>query len=877
MESAYNKFLRAADLETWRECLQSYQYLERQSAQVTPRRLAEGLCIAAYVRWLASLCGNEAVEKSAGDAIDHLADSALAGDLIGSGDGVLVKSLIAAARGYHRTARAMLDSLNREIPLEILLLVMPESHAKRAQEIGQYICADARQEFLPAVYFYGHALLDLGYLHRVDKLLEDYSAAESNPLMIDLKGKLLELEGDWTAALEVYGKSKDAPEKSKWDVHEYRYSICSVIVNAGAGELPVQPAMPALSDEKLIRGMLAGGTESDQAEAARTASFVNACRWSNFDNWLVHYELGSLSFRRRRHAEAEKRLKIAGIQAPEQFRFAVNHLRFINLTWLSGESLGRSLPVTAETLECALEALQATGPESMKAQIRTWVAQVTRDQSLLAPVYDSGNTYEQAQAEMIRERSPYALQSWSATIAKYFMPRAFHQLIRKFSSCGFEHTATYLCDVAMSESWDDFFQLWELAGSLLKIRVQDAAGFSAKHFGETLSKIQQRLEELSEFEFPHLMRAWQLYKDSGRADLAAHALKRADALAESPEEHLILAIARNDRTGLDHLLRAERESTDRLERLEIARELARYGQMTRARRILKQERVFESGVSLEPLEYIIALECGAPCLTKEEIEALSKRAEAHLEQDLKSGLIKKYGDLFIERLSRSATTSLKANEWPSHTEKLDESGDPIWKSWATSLERLDDPSLLEEERTRVEARVSELGADSVILFHHIILWEQLFRILHSGLEAIRRLHPARAPEETPISRADSFVENARVKMVSRLWRDYLTSEDSGQQATHLNRVRDFYREEQRLENEWETLRRGEQKVMLIKAGYMIEYGEDLLAEIRGQMRQADAWPPFLAISDHMHRDIDALLERLGALKTNFSNDFPALG
>ncbi len=849
MESAYSRFLRTADLESWRECLQSYQDLVRQSAPISLRQLEEGLCIAHYVRWLASLCGKEGDKQSAADIIDQLADIAFAGHMLDSEDGLLVKSVIAAVNGYPSAAKAMLDSLNKKIPLEILLLVMPDIPAKQAQELGKYVYADAGQAFLPAVYVYGHALLDLGYLQRVQTLLDDYSSVESNPLIIDIQGKLYELEGNWDGAMAIYGESK-------WDVHEYRCSICSVIVNAATGELP------AWSDEKLLRGMLTGGSESDQAEAARNASFVNACRWYNFDNWLVHYELGSLSFRRRRHAEAEKSLKTASIQAPELFRFAINHLRFVNLTWLGGRSLGRSLPVIAETLECAHEALQASGPENMKAQIRTWVAEATQNLSILAPVYNSGNLYEQAQADILRGRTPDALQCWSATIAKTFEPRVFHRLIHTFTSCGFEQTATYLCDVAINESWDNFFQLWELAGELLKIMVQDSAGFSAKRFEGSFSKIQRRLEELSEFEFPHLIRSWQLYKDCGRADLAAHMLQRADQLAESPEEHLILAVARNDRIGLDHLLRAERESTNRLERLEIAKELTRYGQMTRARRILKAERVFESGESLEPLEYVIALQCGHPCLTKEEIAALSKRASAHLEQDLQAGLIKKYGDRFIERLSKFATTSLNAKNWLAQAEEFDESGNSIWNSWTASLEKLDDPTILEEERTTVENQVAELGENSMILFFYLGVWEQLFVTLDSILESIKRQRPARELAETPISRTDSFAENVRAKTVSRLWRDYLTSEESERASELLQRVKGFYREEQRLENEWEMLRRGERQGMLKKAGYMVEYGRDLLAQIRSQMDKADSWPRFLAISEHIYRDIDTLIERL---------------
>jgi len=857
VKSTYSKFLHTADLESWQECLQSYRDLVCQSAQISLQQLAEGLCVAHYTRWLASLCGEQNAKQSAKDTIDKLVDIAFTYRLNDLDDDVLVKSVIAAVRDYTKTAKAMLKSFNKEIPLEILLLVTSDIPSKRAQELKKYIYATKNQVFLPAVYLYGHALLNLGYFKQLQTLLNDYSYVESNPLMIDLQGKLVELEGDWAKALTIYGKSN-------WDVHEYRCSICSVIVNAATGELP------AWSDEKLLRAMLTVGLESDQAEVARNASFVNACRWYNFDNWLVYYELGSLSFRRRRHAEADKHLKTAGKQAPERFRFAINFWRFVNLTWLGGRPLVRSLPVEAETLECAHEALEADGPEDMKAEIRTWVASTTNDLSILTPVYHSDNIYEQAQADIIKGRTPYAFQCWSETIAESYVPRAFHSLIDIFSSCKFVQTSIYLCDVAMNESWDNFFQLWELAKEIHMIMDKELSGFSAKHFKERFSKIQKRLDELSEFEFPHLMRSWQLYKDCGRADLAVHVLQRADQLAESPEEHLILAIVRekDDKIGLEHLQRAERESTHRLERLEIAKELTRYGQITRARRILKEERVFELDESLEPLEYVIALQCDRPCLTEEQIKALSKRADAHLENDLQAGLIKRYGDQyikrldkFIKRLDNSASTSLNIKAWQTQTENLEESGESLWNSWPESLKRLDDTTLLEEERTKVKNWVTELGENKIILFFYIEVWKKFFDILDSILDSIKRQRPAREPADTPISRTDLFAENFRAKTVSRLWRDYLTEKESERASDLLLRVKDFYREEKQLEDEWETLRHEECQSMLKKAGYKIKYGRDLLAQIRNQMDKGSIWPMFLEISKHIYSDIDTLLNR----------------
>src|SRR5262249_28226774 len=151
---------------------------------------------------------------------------------------------------------------------------------------------------------------------------------------------------------------------------------------------------------------------------------------------------------------------------------------------------------------------------------------------------------------------------------------------------------------------------------------------------EQLSWVAKRLEQLAEFEFQHLMRAWRFYNNYNRGDLAARVLQRADRLAESAEEHLSLAIANQDTMSRSHLLRAEREASHRLMRIDIARWFANFGQLSRARQILNTAGVFDPNTHLEPLEYVIALQCESPCLTEEERQDLLRRAAKQLDQDL---------------------------------------------------------------------------------------------------------------------------------------------------------------------------------------------------------------------------------------------------
>ncbi|MEJ2427103.1 MAG: hypothetical protein P8101_22250, partial [Candidatus Thiodiazotropha sp.] len=598
-------------------------------------------------------------------------------------------------------------------------------------------------------------------------------------------------------------------------------------------------------------------------EAARAGSFVNVCRWYNFDNWLVHYELGSLSFRRKRHTEAEKHLSIAARQAPATVAFAVNHLRFTNLTWLGGTAMGQGLPVLPETLECAHAALQARGPEEVKATIRTWLAMAVNDPTCLQPVYRSDDLFAQGEAYEFEGNVPAALQRFSQSAAQSYLPRVYHHLIESLAQGGFEETTCYLIDITMNESWEDFFQLWELGQVLVAIQKDKDRYFILDQISERFARIEERLEQLAGVEFQHLMRVWRFYVSYGRGDLAVRALQQADKLAESPEELLLLAKARGDRSGLLSLLRAEGESTHRLERLEIARELARRGQISRARRILLSERVFEPSETLSPLEFVLVLECGSPCLSKDEIAVLSERAVENLVRDQRSGLFGPYAGEFMKRLREHIKVpSQFLSDGLRESARAAGEIESEWKSWQSTLDKHLDPERLEQQRQRIESQLSESDSDEAELFFSLAIWGPMFRNLDALLGSIRGIRPAREPDQTPISRTDSIATNLRAKAVSRLWRGYLNSRDEHQAERLLDQVKAFYRDEQRLRNEWDAQRRSDMQGPLETLRYLVGTGQGVLDRIGRCVRHADLWPPFLQVSEHMLRDIEALRERL---------------
>jgi hypothetical protein len=849
MKDVYTTFLQTTDLASWEACLQHYRDLLNggggRKGSPLPR-LAEGLCIAQYTLWLASLCGEEQTAKTARHSFDQFTAAAMTQDLIVSADGARIRAIIAAGRGYTAIARAILEETRVDLPLEMTLIILPTPPAKQAQVLRERVGIEPGQHpFLPAIHFCAHALLDLGYFDQVREMLCKVGPARGIPLLIDLHGKLAELSGAWSKAADLY-------QSSDWLTHRYRASICSAILRASAGLGADQRWLEA--DDKVLRGMLLGGAETDQTEVMRTAYFVNACRWYNFDNWLVQYELGVLSFRRRRHVEAEEYLKLSAKQAPEAARFAINDLRFVNLTWISDASIDTK----PETFECAHAALVAPAAEDKKARIRTYLARATGELSLLAPVNSENSPYDRGEANEIRGRMPEALQCWSEALGEAYTPRALHRLIRSFVACGFAQTAVHLVDIAMQEAQDNFFDLWELGGVLLSIRQGKDKGFAwYQDLEEPLSKVATRLEQLAEFEFQHLMRAWNFYNSYNRGDLAARVLRRADRLAESAEEHLTLAIASQDTMGQSHLLRAEREASHRLMRIDIARWFANFGQVSRARQILKAAGVFDASTRLEPLEYVIALQCKSPCLTEEERQGLLIRAAKQLDQDLRAGLYARYANLFIKRLNECGMEiSRELRERFSTTDDAEEAAETLWQSWASTLESLDDRTLLEEERRSMEIRAAAYGQDKTVLCHHLSVWENLHRRIGTIQQAIKSMRPDREPSETPISRA--IARNERGARVSRLWRAYLGATVPDHAVILRAQIQEFYRDEEQLEDEWEAQRRRDMQRDLQKAQSYVDWGTDVLAKIEHAVRRGGLWPPFLNIETPMLNDIETL-------------------
>jgi hypothetical protein len=852
LRDAYARFLGTADAATWRSCLDEYC----RAPALSDRELAETLCLSIYVQWLGSLSGDGPLCAAAQDQERRLA--ALAAERTTSSrtdDAAAARAVLAAGRGYHRTAERILGTRRDDrLPVELALLILPGSPAKRARLLKGPVLEAPGEPFLPAVYFYALAQLDLGAYQDVGTLIAREHARAASPLLVDLQGKLFELTGAWADARDAYAASD-------WPVHRYRRRICQIIV--GGASVSEADAGTAAGDEKLRQGMDRFETEIDQAEAARTSSFVNACRWQDFDNWLVDFELAKLSFQRRRHSEAERHFRNAATHAPEEYLLPINRLRFANLTWLGGRSIVRDLPVNPETIECGLAAIAAPGDEAAKSAMRTFIAGAGQDHSVLRPVFESPEPYFRATAHDIVGNTPAAMRGWCESFTAAYQPRTVHRLIRFFATGQFDDTVLYLVDLVMRESWDAFFDVWELAAVVRGLLVQDRSRFGGG-LESRLGDIEKRLEELAQTDFQHAIRAIEFFADHQRRDIAAGLLRRASRLAETPEEYLELAMAQRSVSPDDHELgrnsldEAERQSTDRLERLQIAREWARSGRLQRARNLLGAEGALDGTHAFEPIEYIVTLQCGQPCLSPQELEDVSRRAEAALRKELLAGAHQKQRAAFVERLKDHAS-AITLSEAGAEENPFDRDEASVWQSLKSSLERSKQLTDLEEEKRLLSEILMAGDGGSESLFFRYTVWDYLFRNIEALVEGIHGLRPPLDPSETPISRSDSVVAVGRARQLSDLWRTYLTARTDPDGAGPWRAIGDFYSEERALTSAWDAIRAREMEEPLARTAVLAEYAADMLASIRDTEVKDSPWPFFLDLREHIVRDAERLL------------------
>ena len=160
--------------------------------------------------------------------------------------------------------------------------------------------------FLPAVYTYVQALVNVGAVHEARRLLETGTWRDEEPLLLEVSGSIHERLGQWPAALAAY-------QRSPWPEHRYRAAVIATFAQSSIDrELEF--------DEPMRRVLFALEGDLDQVEMARCATFLHACQWHPVVSWIVELKLGKLSFRRRQFAEADAHLRRAQTSAPRDAR-----------------------------------------------------------------------------------------------------------------------------------------------------------------------------------------------------------------------------------------------------------------------------------------------------------------------------------------------------------------------------------------------------------------------------------------------------------------------------------------------------------------------------------------------------------------------------
>jgi hypothetical protein len=657
----------------------------------------------------------------------------------------------------------------------------------------------------------------------------------------------LELAAKWDEARIMYDGSDLAS-------HVYRLAVCDLILGAPVDALS---AWPDDRIKKFIAGMLEFNAETDRAGILRSESFVSACRWSGFDNWLIDFELGRLGFQRRHHTEAERHLARAASASPERFRYPILSLRFSNLTWL-GEMMGVSM--LPEALEAGHEALRAAAPEEEKLHIRTWIAREGRQPELLAPVLASSNHLARGDASSIVGNIPDALRAWCAGIGGHYNARTFQALMSTFASYGFEHTAASLCEIVALESEDSFFELWELAKEIARVlERQPPARLVGGPLADVLHRVEARMEQLVESEFQHAIRAFHHFLERREPGPAVRVRLRAERLAEGSEELLLLAMARRkaargwDPRAAELLEQARPESKDRFERLIIARELVELGEPARARAILEEEGVLGDTSDLTPIEFVVAVRCAKQCASEAERAQLEKAASDALERDVAAGRFVHDAGGFVVRLNtvleeRHVTVPAAASDAAREAEISE------WRELTALLARLKDQRHGDQELRLLNERVAAVSGPGSP-FSRLALWGLHFDRFDAHMRMVDQLRPTVSDDEVPLAR-DLTPVRPRAQRLAELWRANLLAKQD------VRAIQEFLAEERELTRRWDLRRIVEAEEPSSHALGYARQGAMLLERIGADHENGAIWPGYLDVERAIVADATRLAASL---------------
>jgi hypothetical protein len=842
VDDAYRRFLRTTDLSVWRQCLAPFE-AQLRDPHADVRDLARGALVATYVLWLGAQSGDDDALSQARAALRRFQERigrAVVDEAPPEAGWATAIGL--ASSGYHRTAEDILSRCG-ELSPDVALLITPTDSARLTSRLRDMALQTGRDAFPLTFYFYCDALLQFGRIGEVSRLVRDYRKDTSDPIVADLVGKLHERGGRWQEALEIYARSP-------WPIHRLRAAVCRVI--GGAVGAAVRATYAELEGRAMRQALAPFETEVDQLELARSSAFVNACRWNAVEGWLIEFELGKLAFRRRRYWEADEHLSGAEASCPPDALFAVRSLRFSNLTWLSGSSSGSKAAMLPEALESGVAALEAADEHDDDSFIRVWIARELNETRPLRSVLAGADWFAVAQAHRLNQDELSEISALLSCVAFQYVPRAMYRLIEWFSDARFYRTADHLTGLVLKESADDFFALWELGSCLLSLRaIVDTQTVGYERLTARIRTVSARLQELSQFDFQHLIRAFEFFADQERDDIAELILTRASTLAEGAEEHLAVAAARRSgdrfgagegfQQGLACLVRAEREARHSIDRLQVAREYFHYGQIQRGRAILEREGLFNPSGTRRDIEYIVALECGR-WLEPAEFQAIARHAVSTAARNLREGVRRRFDHLFLHRLlttisevDRGFAEHLRSDEGLHFVsirrpvDAADQTEDGAPNEWAGLLA---DTRRLPKSRASRRVLVARLGA---LIDRHgaagYVLWSVLLSDLNqlqgSGYPSL----PAQIDLESFPLCKNPQLNSPRAVEIHRLWRQLVTAATDAEREEARQRIRVFHEVEQERLSNWQRGQWRDARPVLRKGASSCRTAEHLLSTV----------------------------------------------
>ena len=803
----YATFLASADVATWRRCL------DRAMARVTTPAagddrvlaLTQAVCISLYLQWLGRVSGDAEAESHARQCYREL--GATLHEISRSSQATPLDTcwgIVLGWSGYSRQGAELLQ-LHGPASVEHLLIVLQGDDVRALSALRPAFGAAEPRIFLPALHVYGSALVNVGAVDEARALVVSRGRDTAAPLLADVLGNAAERLGEWSDAYTHYSGSS-------WPAHRYRAALAAVIADREPGRLDLDQPMCRLI------GQFEG--ELEQTEVARCTAFLNACLWRPARDWLVELELGRLCSRRRWYMEADAHYLRALASAPAVARFPIANLRFGNLTWVTGPDTASMLDVIPEVLTVGREGLALAADQNDASVIRVWLARQTGDLGLIPAELTGWDPHQRGEAYDVLGDEPLAVDAWLEGLASTYNHRSVIALMRRFRPAGCTHALAHLALLVLGESQNDFLALWETAQVLQEPQSVEGADTLGEDSGKRPDEaFRDRLLELSELEFKNAVRSYPLFARAGLQDLAEELLVRAGRAAESVSELVTVSVlcregqawrmGQVNPVGLRCLTRALNEARDRLERLEVARELFHYGQIRKGRDVLVSERVLTRDAGLSHIEAVAALQCGS-WLGPDERETLASAAARRLLADHQSGALTPDAAVYADRLVAAVGGSdgMLAGHVQSLLGELRREGRRA-RAWSgssvmdlTSIRQHVDAWLDNDAEPGDEADGLFPAAEPSFGLRLAVLSE-LGSILSDLRVRTASAVPPVAAEDTPI-RMDPSGDGIRAIQLGDLWRRRLLGGGADEEVAA--QLSDFLAEEVELTERWEQRR-----------------------------------------------------------------------